>query len=99
MHGLTVATKGVMYFQQMTKYLLGFLPIISLLLSENLSTPIKRKKVENSSPSKSSVKLMKHFQSTVALMRIFTISPTDANSFENNYTNQRKTSTLAVKYV
>ena len=32
-------------------------------------------------------------------MRILTISPTDGNSFENNYTNQRKTSTLAVKYV
>ena len=99
MHGLTVATRGVMYFQQMTKHLVGFLPIISLILSENLSTPIKRKKVENFSPSKSSVKLMKHFQSTVALRRILTISPTDANSFENNYTNQRKTSTLAVKYV
>ena len=32
-------------------------------------------------------------------MRILTISPTDGNSFENNHKNQRKTSTLAVKYV
>ena len=32
-------------------------------------------------------------------MRILTISPTDSNSFENNHKNQRKTSTLAVKYV
>ena len=32
-------------------------------------------------------------------MRELTISPTDSNSFENNHTNQRNASTLAVKYV
>ena len=32
-------------------------------------------------------------------MRELTISPTYSNSFENNHTNQRNASTLAVKYV
>ena len=40
-----------------------------------------------------------NFLGTIAVMRKLTISPTDGNSFENNHTNQRNASTLAVKYV